>query len=458
MPQPEAKPRPVLLLEINEVPWRLLDRFLEHPELPHLRRFFASSETLTTRATDEGELSPWITWPSFHRGIPNTEHGVQFLGQDPATFKGTAIWEEYRKKGHSIGICGSLQSWPPSDPGPGGFFVPDTFARDERCIPAFVEPFQKFNLAQTASNARVVNARSLYSADSLKLALTLPRLGIRSSTCLAIARQLLGERRDKTLLARRPVFQGILAWDIFRKLFDPTHPPTFSTYFTNHVAGVMHRYWDHVFPEDFEKTPSSSAHFETMLFALRVVDQVLGDAMRYCELNPELLVVFASSMGQGPKVWKRNDGYVMTIPYVDQLMRACDLKPGEFEPLLAMVPQVCIRIEDPRKREATRALIEGAQARSGQTFFSVEEQNDRLSITLVTPSRTDMEAGDFRLGTKTTSWKEAGLSANDVETGTGYHIPEGAMAVYGRGVVASDSRRPILAVEAKKMILSLSGL
>ena len=224
---------------------------LGRSDLPNLNRFFERSQTYTTRSTDEGELSPWRTWPSFHRGMANTEHGVEFLGQDPATFKGTPIWEEYCKRGYSIGIGGSFQSWPAKDPGPGGFYIPDPFSKDEKCFPSWVEPFQKFNLQQIRANGRIINENSIYSTQSLKLALTLPRLGIRPSTLAAVALQLVQERFDRNYLARRPIFQSMLFWDVFHKLFEPARPPAFTTFFTNHRAGVMHRYWDHIFPEDF---------------------------------------------------------------------------------------------------------------------------------------------------------------------------------------------------------------
>src|SRR5690349_12704812 len=113
--------RPVLLLEINEVPWRMIDRAMANARFGTIRRFFNASKTYTTISRDKGELSPWITWPSLHRGMSNTEHGIQNLGQDVATFRGTPIWDEYRARGLDIGVCGSLQSWPPRDPGPGGF-------------------------------------------------------------------------------------------------------------------------------------------------------------------------------------------------------------------------------------------------------------------------------------------------------------------------------------------------
>lgn len=452
--------RPVLLLEINEVPWRLLDHFMDHERLPNIRRFFSSAQCFTTRSTDEGELSPWITWPSFHRGVPNTQHGIQFLGQDPVSFKGTPIWDEYRARGHSIGLFGSLQSWPPKDPGPGGFYVPDTFATDERCIPAWVEPFQAFNLKQTASNGRVINSKSLYDFTNLKFALNLPRLGIRPRALAAVASQLALERIDTKLTARRPIFQGILAWEIFRKLFDPATPPAFSTFFTNQVAGIMHRYWDQVFPEDFSHSTDvgQRPHVDTMLFALESVDEMVADAMSFCETNPELIVVFAASMGQGPVVRSNHTGYELSIPRVGDLILACGLTPHDFEPLLAMVPQVCVQIPDRAKRSLVRETLESARSASDEKLFSIDERGDRLSITLGTPSRPDIEAGRFTLAGREHTWRQTGIQVNSVEAGTGYHIPEGSMAVYGKGLVASDLRKPMLATEAKDFILSISGV
>src|SRR5208283_4814751 len=120
-------------------------------------------------------------------------HGIRNLGQDPSTFRGTPIWEEFRKRGHSIGIFGSLQSWPPIAPGSGGFYLPDTFARDSTCIPETLEPLQRFNLQQTASNGRVVNHSLKFSRATIGLVKQLARLGIRPSTMVAAGTQILAE-------------------------------------------------------------------------------------------------------------------------------------------------------------------------------------------------------------------------------------------------------------------------
>jgi hypothetical protein len=243
--------RPVLLLEINEVPLRVWKHFAEDHRFPHVARLLRESAMVETKLSDPGELSPWCTWPTFHRGISKDEHGIHNLGQDPATFRGTPIWEEFRKRGMPIGIFGSLQSWPPADPGAGGFYLPDTFATDERCIPAYLEPLQAFNLAQVRANGRMMSKTAVARPPGPALLAAMIKAGVRPSTLVRIGGQLVAERFDKKYRERRVTFQALLFWDVFRNLFDPDRPPAFTTFFTNHIASVMHRYWSHIFPGDF---------------------------------------------------------------------------------------------------------------------------------------------------------------------------------------------------------------
>ena len=453
-------PRPILLLEINEVPWRLIDHYRQHPALPSLRRFFANSETYSTQTVDSGELSPWITWPTFHRGMPQTEHQIQFLGQDPMTFKGTPIWEEFRKQGHSIGICGSLQSWPPIDPGANGFYVPDTFAHDAACIPSYIEPFQRFNLRQTNENGRVISEAGLINRDFFSLMASLPRLGITPQSIFKIVKQLIGERFNRDLTARRPTFQTIVLWDIFKALYHPKRAPAFSTFFTNHVASAMHRYWHHVFPEDFGETYQGQKlpHQETMLFAMAELDRILGDAMAMREANPELILIFASSMGQAAKVWGKFNGYAFAISDIPALMATAGLSAGQFTPLLAMVPQVAVEVPDLSHREALKKALRQFKTYSGKDLFLVDEISKSISISIITPRIPDIEAGELVYQGARIKWKQAGIQAHRVEVGTAYHVPEGALAIFGNNAVPSDLRASILATEAKDLIMTLAGL
>lgn len=456
--------RPVLLLEMNEVPWRLLDRAIGDFRFPAIRAFFDESATYVTLSHDKGELSPWVTWPSLHRGINNTEHGIKNLGQDVSTYRGTPLWDEYLARGLSVGVFGSMQSWPPRAPGPGGFYIPDTFAHDERCIPEFIEPLQRFNLALVRRNGRVVRDEALIRSDAVKLVPTLVRSRIRARTVARVAEQLLRERFDKTRLARRPIFQTLLFWDVFLGLYDRARPPAFSTFFSNHVAGIMHRYWADSFPEDFPERALSTPrpHAATMDFAIQVMDQILADALEVKRTNPETILVFASSMGQAA-VHRDYEGFSPAIEQLKEFLAAFGVRENEFKPLLAMVPQVAVKIEDAELRTRARAEMEAARTGAGHQFLFVEEIGSSLSITISVTTRVDRDHNGFIRttadGTRAfTSWSHAGIVMHEVEVGTGYHVPEGVLAVNGKGIAANRARPQLPATSVKAMLMELAGL
>ncbi|MBD1896901.1 hypothetical protein [Coleofasciculus sp. FACHB-129] len=455
--------RKILLLEINEVPWQLIDKFKTDPRFPHIRKFFDNAKTYTTLAVDSGELSPWVTWPSFYRGMSNQEHGIKNLGQNPGTFKGKPLWEEFRELGLSIGICGSLQSWPPSDPGEGGFYIPDTFAHDERCIPRYIESFQKFNLGQVAKNGLVVKKDRLISKDLSGLLASLPKLGISRSTIIQIAKQLCMEWIDPPRVARRSTFQTILLWDIFKSLYNAHNPPAFSTFFTNHVASVMHRYWHHIFPEEFgdRYLTQPKIHAATMIFALEILDKILADAMQLCKVNPEITLVFATSMGQAAIHRDEYQGFSSAISDIPKFMGVFGLQKTDYKQLLAMVPQIAVEIPDPQVRYHLIQKLNNCYSMSGKPLFEVEEITSSLSITIRTPPAIDIKLNKFIYKNKNGesidfSWESAGITMHQVEAGTAYHIPEGIMAVFGCGIVPQDSRQGIKASSCKSLLLKLA--
>jgi hypothetical protein len=450
--------RPILLLEINEVPWRLLDWARDHFDLPNLEAFFQKAATYTTVSSDLGELSPWVTWPSFHRGMNNEAHGIKNLGQDVTTFRGVPIWDEYLSRGLSVGVCGSLQSWPPKPPGQGGFYVPDTFAHDDRCEPAWVEPLQRFNLAQVRINGRQVSSKIALS--NLELIPSLLKARMSPHFFLEVARQLAFERVDPVRLARRPTFQAMLYWEVFERLFDGERPPAFSTFFTNHIAGLMHRYWNHIFPEDFPEQPKSALrpHVRTFEFAFRVVDRILQQALHYQRQCPELAVVFASSMGQAA-VHRDHNGHEVVIGDVIKLLQALGLPTEDCRPLLAMVPQVAVAIESTALRTRAVDLLRRCKAMDGSKIFEVDVQGATVTITSLMLKRQALEAGEFQLGDqKTVRFETAHIEVLKTEAGTGYHIPEGSLAVVANGVSPNDLRTAMPAVDAKAFLMRLGGL
>lgn len=424
--------RPVIALEINEIPWRVIDRFCSAGAFPNIRKFFEQSHQYTSRAVDSGELSPWVSWPTMHRGMCNEEHGVLNLGQDPTTFRGTPIWQDLRQRGYTIGICGPMQSWPPLVPGDGGFYVPDTFAHDASCHPKYIEPLQSLNLSQVRKNPRVV-LRSIPSPKEIALLFScVNKAGIRPTTLAKICRQLIWERFDSSAAMRRPVFQTMLFWDVFRKHYDPDNPPAYASFFTNHVAGVMHRYWKDIFPEDFANSPPTTrkSRESLMRFALTVLDEMIKDVFKWTEKNANIAVIFASSMGQGPIHRDYHEGIELHITNVDALLAAAGLTKEDYTPLLAMVPQVAADIGSDEKRVRTAEWLSRCVTAENTQLFKVQIVGTSISITVLLPTRAEISAGYALFQSQAFQFNNIGLAAREVEAGTGYHIPEGTMAVF----------------------------
>ena len=108
-------------------------------------------ETITN---DSGELHPWTTWPTLHRGVNNELHRIQFINQPlKEASKYPPIWEILQKNGLNVGVFGSLQSYPPIKSKNISFYLPDTFAPTDDAYPKILKNFQSFNLTfQTLSN------------------------------------------------------------------------------------------------------------------------------------------------------------------------------------------------------------------------------------------------------------------------------------------------------------------
>lgn len=478
----------LLLLEVNEIPWRVIDKFKNNPDFPWINKYFTNARTYTTEVDyeeghyadksklvygtskegkglmiDSGELSPWVTWPTFHRGIKSNEHGIRFLGQDVKTFKGKPIWMDFLEAGLDIGVCGSLQSWPPIYPGKKGFYIPDTFAHDAKCFPEYIENFQRFNLEQVEKNRLVVRQNSIFSKNLLKFLLHIPRYGISPHTLFMTFNQLVKERLNKSFLARRVVFQGIISWDIFKSLYKAENPPAFATFFTNHFASLMHRYWHEIFPEDLNgsKYQQNKGSHDAVMFGMEIVDKILMDAMKFCEKNPDLVIAFATSMGQEAINYTSYEGYSLEIENVKKLLEVLGIEDSDYKILLAMVPQVAIEVDSADIRNLIKKAFESCFTVNEKPVFACEGQGKTLSITVLKLESKDIKAGKFiykseKNGSMDLAWESSGVKVHKLDAATGYHISSGIFALYGSKIKPSETREKIKLHECKSMLLELA--
>jgi hypothetical protein len=447
----------IILFELNEVPYKIIDWYAKGNAASNLAACLRSSSQFTTH-TDDSNLSPWATWPSVHRGVFDREHGISFLGQglQQANKLYPPIWEITSKAGISTGVFGSLQSYPlPGDLTNLKFYVPDTFAPESDTVPESLRIFQELNLVMARKSARNVS-RQIPLQLAAKLALQLPFIGIEPSTILDICGQLLDERKDSSKSTRRRTYQGVMGFDIFMRQLNQSKPD-FSTFFTNHVAANMHRYWAATFPEDFASLGHDQSWIkmfrDEIAFAMKKADQFLGRLMNFVQQNKDYELWIASSMGQAATVSEPIET-MLTMKNLSKFMSCMGLEKHEWQARTAMVPDFAVTVAA-EKIEAFRANVKELFI-NGFRLQCDEGENGFFSMAT---GHVDLHnKPQFALlHNKEVAYDDLGMlceKSQDSVTTTGYHIREGIFLIYGGEPSALDqSRKQIATTEICPLIL-----
>lgn len=427
--------RRVILFELNEVPWRIIDEYVEsHPDSA-LARLLPGSRQFTAMAADRGHLSPWTTWPTVHRGVNDEKHMIGNFGQDrtDADAKYPPIWELLRKAGVSVGICGTLHTFPvPEDIESYSFYLPDTFASESTAFPAELETFQKFNLTMARASSRNVDT-SVPKSQAVDFLKASRRIGIRPKTFAALATQIVSERRKPWRSTRRRTFQSILAFDLFTKQLAERRP-AFSSYFSNHVASAMHRYWAASYPEDYESMQLGpdwvEKYRDEVPWAMGQADEMIGRLAAFADANPEYQVWIASSMGQGATFAQPLETQLYLQDLATFMTEVGSVPAEGWEERPAMLPQRNVRVSE--------QYVDGFE----QALQSVAVNGVPLSFRREQDGFFSMDWGQSNLHDKGEVVSVAGQPRSNESLGlhiveiedrsdtTAYHVPEGILAIY----------------------------
>ena len=434
----------IIFFELNEVPYKVIHHFCKlYPE-SNLAKVLAKGRKYETYSEDQGHLSPWVTWPTVHRGVTNDKHFISDFGQDlnEQEKEYPAIWNMLSKNGVKVGLFGSLHTYPlPHHTDNFSFYVPDTFAAGSECFPKKLEAFQKFNLAMARDNSRVVNSK-IPGKEAIEFIMKLPDMGLKFKTATDIAGQLVDERINKWKVVRRRTYQSIIGFDIFYKQLEK-QKPDFATYFTNHVASSQHRYWAAAFPEDYENLKLGREWVETyngeIIYTMKKADEMIGRLVKFIERNPEYSIWILSSMGQ-QAVEAREIYTDLFVTNGKKFMDNFELGSGAYELKPSMVPQFNVQIHVDKRKEFEEKLatfrINGESILSRQKaegFYSLD-----IGIPNLDESRIKIELIGQGIPLQLSGMEN--VKIQDRCGATAYHIPEGALIIYApaKGINGSD--------------------
>lgn len=420
----------LILYELNEVPKRIIDLYIGLYPKSNFAKILSKGIFLETITKDDGELHPWSTWPTVHRGVNNFLHNIRYINQDlTKTFNYKPIWEILVDNEINVGIFGSLQSFPPLYNDKVCFYLPDTFAPSPKAFPSDLMEFQKFNLDVVGEN-KAISRKITFNQINSFLRLINKNIISKQSAFNAV-NHILKEKINHKYKTRRSLLQPELSFDLFFNNLN-FYSPNFSTYFTNHVAGMMHRYWKDLFPQDFklEKTTIDSFYSQSILKAMSIADVQIGRLINLSEKeNYDIWII--SSMGQSSI--NRGD-YIpeLVIRDISKLIKILKLDVNAYTLLPAMQPDICIDCLDGFHLTKLRKSIKQLKDSNGNLILEERYEPVGLRLNLsIQRSKAVIKDQELIFEIKKYDLKETGFQIIKRNIGTGYHIPKGIFIAYG---------------------------
>lgn len=426
--------RKIILFELNEVPLRILDEFRRRRPSSALARRWKEMQVHESVTEDPGHLSPWVTWPTLHRGVTVEQHGILNFGQELGAIdrEHPPIWQRLAAGGVRVGVGGSLHTHPMPESLEGyAFYLPDTFAAGSECFPESLEAFQDFNLRMARDSARNVSTRVPWDA-ALRFLAAAPGLGLRPSTAGRLAAQVASERLRPHRRVRRRTSQAELAFDVFSRAL-VRERPDFSTFFTNHVASSMHRFWAAAYPEDYDEIGYDEEWMATWAgeidFTMRAADRMLARLFHFVDRNPEWTLVVASSMGQAATTAKPVETQLYATD-VARFMAFLGVPSEAWHEQPAMLPQLVVVVSD-EHRDAFLERLAGVEIAGAPLAHAVSDGR-HVTIDLGHPD-LHRGPGTARVDGRETPFIDMGLEATVIEDMTGtsaYHVPAGSLLIH----------------------------
>ena len=429
-------PRKFIFLELNEVPLRVFSRYAEDHPNSAMATLLNRGRRWDTLSVDKGHLSPWITWPTIHRGVSNEQHHISTLGQDIsyANEHFPPVWEILSRAGRKVGMFGSLHTYPlPDDLSSYAFYMPDTFAAGPEAYPEELSMFQEFNLGMVDRSGRNVS-NEVPVKQAFKFLRDAFKLGLRAGTVAKVARQLASERVVPHRAVRRRTIQSMLSFDLFLHQLVGKRPDA-AFFFTNHVASSMHRYWPAMFSGDYKKIAWKKDWVDRFAgeidYSMGEADNMLADLIAFADRNPDYLIFVSGSMGQAA-VDEPETQTVTEVLLKDtaKLVSALGIS-GAWDRKRTMEPAYTLVFDRTEDAQAFEDKV-GQMVVGGEKIKPTRLDERSVEFMLGQPNVPN-EGFAIIVGNESFAPAELGIENTHIQDEVGsaaYHVPEGCLLSY----------------------------
>ena len=448
----------IIFFELNEVPEMIFrNSFRKNTYNIKLSDLHFSK----TKTLDAGHLSPWVTWATVHRGITDKIHNITDINQDISIIdkKYPTIMSSLADKGFKVGVFGSMHSASVSrnEFKKYTFYVPEAFATNSDCKPKTINNLQRLNLKMSKASARVVES----SMPGLKLAtlgaISYLKHSFRLNGARAALFQLIKEIFEPWKKIRRRTLQSEILFDVYMDLL-LKYKPDFSTFFTNHVASNMHRFWEARFPNHYPSKISTSdwkkRYQNEIDIAMKTTSYFINCLTNFVDNNKEYQLWIVSSMGQAAvEDYKPGESFWKIENMKDFLSSICG-EELEISELTQMIPCYSAEANENTIKLIHKKLI-NIESNANLKCRSITKTTIAFSL-----EAYDIEEIWFKYKTNKKIIKIKGLKKINIDEKSGssaYHIPEGILYRYGSNLKSIekeflDKEGHLLTHNIKKLI------
>lgn len=359
----------VFVLELNEVNFAWIEKYIEKGFLPNFKEFFENHGfTETTSETNHEELEPWIQWVTAHTGLEFSEHGVFRLG-DIIHKDIDQIWDKLARHDLKVGAISPMNAKCQSEHW--DFFLPDPWTKTS-IIASPVERRMYEAIAQIVND----NAQDKISRSSLfNLAVGGAKVAHVSNYNNYI--HYIFQSRKKSWF--KAIFLDQLLADLFFKKLDE-NKTQFATLFLNGAAHIQHHYMFSSAVYDGQmKNPEwyIDPKFDPLLDVYTAYDRILA---KLKARFPYARIMLATGLHQDPYP---EIAYYWRLKNHDQFLKKIGMEFTSVEPRMSR--DFVVRFSDESAAARGADILRSALGLDGVSLFDVDNRGDDLFVMLTYP-------------------------------------------------------------------------
>ena len=437
----------VIVLELDGATWTVADRLIAAGRLPHLARVKREGAWGVLRSL-EPMISPAL-WTTIYTGKTPVEHGVESFGTNARSLRCPRVWDILDRAGFSVGVMGTLATWPPR-PVSDGFIVPDyVMALDSQTWPPHLG-----HLQQVMLGARLRQGKMRHYPG---LAWRLLRTGVHPAhlirSGLLLLRDVVANAHPLDTLWRKILVVEAVRADAFVHLYR-NYRPQFATYHYHTTDTTGHFYWKYYEPTAFAAPPPGrdvERYRQAIPRAYAQADRLLGRLLDAMGRDTTLVVISDHGQAAHPPTIPQ---FLLDLPtLIEFLGIQHDAIP------LRIANQHYVHFQNPGRIQRTEQLLRGAFSTTTRrpVFHEITRDDHSLCFRLVPGAlagATDEHivfAGHGQLSTRA-------LRMQKGPSITGKHTLDGLVALYGHNVRPGATLDNASILDVTPTLLALFGL